>query len=157
MLRSPYASNNAGGAGGGALNVRGATPRNAISPLGSMPAPSFGSNSSPVNAAGGGMPPPPPNAGGGGMTPASGGGPGGTDWWSMGGQDPGGMFFSALPQGTEEMFGAAPVGFSNTLRQGGYGGALPNATAGAGRKGRMQAVQSMYQGMQGGGGGMWGF
>lgn len=34
--------------------------------------------------------------------------------------------FMALPQGTEEMFGAAPAGFNDSLRRGGYKGQLPN-------------------------------
>lgn len=33
--------------------------------------------------------------------------------------------FGALPQGTEELFGAAPAGFNRTLRNGGYKGPLP--------------------------------
>jgi hypothetical protein len=34
------------------------------------------------------------------------------------GADPGGMLFFGLPQGTEELFGAAPSGFNKTLRPG---------------------------------------
>jgi hypothetical protein len=34
------------------------------------------------------------------------------------GADPGGMLFFGLPQGTEELFGAAPAGFNKTLRPG---------------------------------------
>lgn len=34
--------------------------------------------------------------------------------------------FMALPQGTEELFGAAPAGFNDSLRRGGYKGPLAN-------------------------------
>lgn len=100
---------------------------------------------SPSNAGGIPTPQPPPANSAGGMTPTRGGGQNGSDWWSMNGQDPGGMMFFGLPQGTEEAFGAAPAGFNATLQRG------------AGRKGRMAAVQTMYQGLTGGGGGSWGF
>lgn len=51
--------------------------------------------------------------------PGSGGAPGGAPWWSMGGQDPGGMFLYGMPGA--EHFMEIP-GFGGSKRPAGMGG-----------------------------------
>jgi hypothetical protein len=108
--RPPRPAGNAAGGLGGAPRPPAPAPRppmggNAVSmpvpprppvPMGNAPMGNAPVGNSGFNAPGGG-----PN------TPGLGAG-----------ADPGGMLFFGLPQGTEELFGAAPTGFNKTLRPG---------------------------------------